>query len=102
MREHLLVNIAAVIGGAIAMQIVISLVRALLPKNNTPAATAEQGQAAAFLDPMTAQGADLALLFFAMLGPLAIVIVEEAVYRHTLLVKLPLWGSRTGAVKRVA
>jgi membrane protease YdiL (CAAX protease family) len=92
-REHLWRNIGLVVVGAIVMQLVISLVR--LPLPDTPGSA--QQDAPALIDPVTAQGADLALLFVAALGPLAIVMVEEAVFRHTLLVKLPLWGSTAAA-----
>lgn len=83
-------NTGLVLLGAILMQVVVSLVRSALP--SVPAASTEDS--ASLIDPMTAQGGQIALLFFAMLGPLATVMVEEAVFRHTLLVKLPLWGSR--------
>ena len=89
-------NAAFVVAGAIAMQIVVSAVRAVVPNPAQPDDGAE-----ALLDPATAAGGELALLFSLALGPLAIVMVEEAVFRHTLLVKLPLWGSKALAVAGV-
>jgi membrane protease YdiL (CAAX protease family) len=84
-RANLWRNIGIVVAGAILLQVVISLVNLLIPRptivgDSTPA-----------IDPATAEGLDILILYIGALGPLAIVMVEEAVFRHTLLVKLPWW-----------
>ena len=92
-REHLWRNIGVVVGCAILLQVVISAVQLLLPRR-----AASGVDTPPLIDPVTAQGWDIAILFVVALGPLAIVMVEEAVFRHTLLVKLPWWRNRATAV----
>ena len=92
-REHPWRNTGIVLLGAVLLQVVISAVQLLLPRR---AATGDDTPA--LIDPVTAQGWDVVILFVVALGPLAIVMVEEAVFRHTLLVKLPWWRNRATAV----
>ena len=92
-REHLWRNIGIVVAGAVALQVVISLVSALLPR---PEITGDGPPP--IIDPATAHGLDILVLYIGALGPLAIVMVEEAVFRHTLLVKLPWWRNRLTAI----
>ncbi|PZR52790.1 CPBP family intramembrane metalloprotease [Xylanimonas oleitrophica] len=99
-RRRFWLNAGLVVLGAVLMQVVVSLVRAVVPAGGAGGA-AGGADDAALIDPVTAQGWDLVVLLVATLGPLAIVLVEEAVFRHTLLVKLPLWGNRLVATAGV-
>jgi len=92
-REHRWRNTGIVLSGAVLLQVVIWAVQLLLPRR-----TGSGDDAPPLIDPVTAQGWDIIILFVVALGPLAIVMVEEAVFRHTLLVKLPWWRNRATAV----
>lgn len=82
-----LFSAALVVLGAVAIQPVIGVTRSLLPQAVSTAGDAAPD--AVLSDPL--------LLAFLYLGPLAIVMVEEFVFRHTLLVELPVWHSKAVA-----
>jgi len=91
-KEHRWRNVGIVLLGAVMLQVVIWAVQLLLPRR-----TSSGEDIPALIDPVTAQGWEIAILFIVALGPLAIVMVEEAVFRHTLLVKLPWWRNKATA-----
>ena len=92
-KAHRWRNIGIVLLGAVTLQVVIMVLGRLLPR---PPGSGNSGPV--LIDPVTAEGLDIVILFVAALGPLAVVMIEEAVFRHTLLVKLPWWRNRLVAV----
>ena len=92
LMEHRWRNVGIVLLGAVMLQVVIGAVQLLLPRRMSSG-----GDTPALIDPATAQGLDIVILFIVALGPLAIVMVEEAVFRYTLLAKLPWWSNKATA-----
>lgn len=86
-----------VVGGAIVLQVVISLVQSVNPWAYSAADAASAGGASAggaaaeaTIDPVTASGALLAVAVYATLGPLVMALIEDIVFRYTLLHRLYL------------
>lgn len=74
-----------IVVGMVAIQVVISLIRALLP-----AATGSAGETTS--DPESSHIAT-GVLVFAALGPTVTALIEDFTFRHTLLLKLPVWST---------
>lgn len=80
-----------VVVGLVVVQSVVSVLSALL---RPLAEDVPETAARASVDPNTA----LLLLLFLSLGPTVTALIEDFVFRHTLLLKLPVWSSKVTAV----
>lgn len=77
-------SIALVIVGAVVLQIVISSVRSFLPMHGNSSET----DIPSLIDPLTASPGMFAVLFYIVLGPIATALIEDIVFRYTLLGKV--------------
>lgn len=87
-------GIALVLGGAVLTQVIISAVAAVMPQAAGDGIEPPDGG----LSPETATGTQLLLLCFLSLGPIVTAFIEDTVFRHTLLIKLPVWRTPVLAV----
>lgn len=71
----------------ICTQAVISIVGRLIPGSSAEAVPESTG-----IDPFTANTSQMVLIVFLTLGPIATAFIEDTVFRHTLLLKLPVWS----------
>lgn len=77
-------SLLLIVGGAISLQIIISFVRSFLPTNDTNTDTAMPP----LIDPLTASPEIFMLLFYISLGPIVTALIEDTVFRYTLLGKI--------------
>lgn len=76
-----------VIGGMVVLQLSITLVRTIMQ------ALGANGSAVTESDAATTAAITGGVLAFAALGPIVTALIEDFAFRHTLLVRLPVWGS---------
>lgn len=76
-------SVLLIVGGAITLQILISVVRSLLPTNNNI-----DTEIPPLIDPLTASPEMFMLLFYISLGPIVTALIEDTVFRYTLLGKI--------------
>ena len=76
-------SILLIVVGAISLQILISVVRSFLPTNSNI-----DPEIPPLIDPLTASPEMFMLLFYISLGPIVTALIEDTVFRYTLLGKI--------------
>lgn len=76
-------SILLIVVGAISLQILISVIRSFLPTNNNI-----DTEIPPLIDPLTASPEMFMLLFYISLGPIVTALIEDTVFRYTLLGKI--------------
>jgi membrane protease YdiL (CAAX protease family) len=85
-------SLALVVGGAVVMQMIVTGVRSVLPASVIawgPQAPDDGLSAAIDVGSLSVGG--LFLFTFIALGPLFTAVIEDTVFRHTFLMKIPVW-----------
>lgn len=80
-------SIGVVIAGMILIQVIVSILGSLLGRGGTGAG------AASGLEGDSQPHIALGVLIFVSLGPMVTALIEDFTFRHTLMLKLPVWAS---------
>ncbi|WP_110926743.1 CPBP family intramembrane glutamic endopeptidase [Bacillus massiliglaciei] len=77
-------SVLVILGGAVVLQVMISAIRSFLPNQGNGAET----DAPSLIDPLSASPEMFALLFYIALGPIVTSLIEDTIFRYTLLGKI--------------
>lgn len=88
-RVHLFRNLLTVIVFVIALHVILLLVR--LPFGHLFTRGSLTARASAFEIGPSSGGGVIVLVLLASIGPMLVAVVEDTVFRHTLLAKIPVW-----------